>query len=120
MRVPPQSYRLYKTLYAFAYNRLFQTWPGKVSILCLSFISGYGCASVLDGMMTEEVRKLAEETRQLEEIERRLEKAASLRAEAAARWRELGEVEKEELRLREGVREWERVRGTEKRRTKDS
>jgi type II secretory pathway component PulJ len=114
MRVPPQSYRLYKTLYAFAYNRLCRTWPGKITLICLSFISGYGCASVFNRMMTKEERMMAEEMRQLEKIERMLERAARLRAAAAAHRRELGEAEKEEARLREMVGEWDNTRESSK------
>jgi hypothetical protein len=105
MRVPPQSYRLYKTLYAFAYNRLCRTWPGKISLLWLAFTSGYGCAWSINQIMTREERKLSGELKQLEEIEKMLEKAANLRAAAAAHRRELQEAEKEEARLREAVRE---------------
>jgi hypothetical protein len=106
MRVPPQSYRLYKTLYAFAYNRLCQTWPGKLSLLGLSFAAGYGSAWTVERLMTGEERKLSEEMQQLKEIEGMLEKAASLRAAASVHRQELQEAENEEARLREKVREW--------------
>jgi hypothetical protein len=114
MRVPPESYRLYKTLYAFAYSRLCSTWPGKISLMSLSFISGYGCAWALHRMMSHEERKLSEEMRQLEEIEMMLMKAASLRDAAAAHRKGLQEAENEEARLREKVRKWENSRESER------
>ncbi|KAE9381267.1 hypothetical protein N431DRAFT_320557, partial [Stipitochalara longipes BDJ] len=114
MRVPPESYRLYKTLYAFAINRLFKTWPGKISMLWLSFSSGYGCMWVLHRMGVKEEMKELEELKQLEEIERMLGKARTLRTAAANHKRGFEEAEMEEKRLRERVQELECSRETVK------
>jgi hypothetical protein len=114
MRVPPESYRLYKTLYAFAINRLFETWPGKISMMWLSFSSGYCCMWVLHRMGEKEEMKEMETLRQVEEIERMLEKAGKLRAAAANHRKGFEEAEREEKRLRERVRELERSRETAK------
>ena len=112
MRVPPESYRLYKTLYAFAIDRLFKTWPGKISMLWLSFSSGYGCMWIFHRMGMKEELKELEELKQLEEIERMLERAGRLRSAAANHRRGLEEAESEERRLREKVREIESSRRT--------
>ncbi|PMD39659.1 hypothetical protein L207DRAFT_24846 [Hyaloscypha variabilis F] len=109
MRVPPESYRLYKTLYAFAINRLFKTWPGKTSMLWLSFSSGYGCMWVLHRMGMKEELKELEEMKQLEEIERMLEEAGRLRTAAANYRKGLEEAESEEKKFRERVRELEHL-----------
>jgi hypothetical protein len=120
MRVPPHSYRLYKTLYAFAVNRLFETWPGKITMMWLSFSTGYSCMLVMHRMGMNEERKEMEELRQLEEIERMLERAGRLRAAAANHRRGLEEAEMEEKRLRDRVGELERLRKVGKERTKGS
>ncbi|KAH8770266.1 hypothetical protein BGZ57DRAFT_855944 [Hyaloscypha finlandica] len=114
MRVPPESYRLYKTLYAFAINRLFETWPGKISMMWLLFSSGYGCMWVLHRMGEKEEMKELETLRQMEEIERMLEKAGRLRAAAAHHRKGFEETEREEKKLWERVRELKRSRETGK------
>lgn len=118
MRVAPQSYRLYKTLYAFAVNRLFETWPGKVSLMWLSFSSGYISMWVMHRMGESDERKELEGLKCLEEIERMLEKARRLREAAAKHRQGMNEAEKEEMRLLERVEELNRQREVEKERTK--
>ncbi len=118
MRVAPQSYRLYKTLYAFAVNRLFETLPGKVSLMWLSFSSGYVLMWVMHRMGESDERKELEGLKRLEEIERMLEKARRLREAAAKHRQGMHEAEKEEVRLLERVEELNRQREIEKERTK--
>jgi hypothetical protein len=118
MRVAPQSYRLYKTLYAFAVNRLFETLPGTVSMMCLSFSSGYVLMWVMHRMGESDERKELEGLKRLEEIERMLDKARRLRAAAAKHRQGMAEAEKEEMRLLERVEELNRQREVEEERRK--
>jgi hypothetical protein len=113
MRVAPQSYRLYKTLYAFAVNRLSETLPGKISMMWLSFSSGYILMWVMHRMGESDERKESEGLKRLEEIERMLEKARRLRAAATKHQRWMDEAEKEEMRLLERVEELYRQRELE-------